>query len=121
MKLLAPLIAVLLDFGPDLSKNELETILIATHAKQKLREPVQTDDLYWLAKQALSLIRMRQKCLFLKKYPERIAYRLKLQSSDDLECLAGLLAKMFWQPVLSTSSQLQALLQPFRHYATLNA
>ena len=115
MTLLAPLIILLLGFGPDLSKTMLESILSATHAKQKLREPAQADDGYWLGFQAKALIRMRSKCLFIKKYPERMQYRLSLQPPDTLEVLARLLAKMTWQPVLSNNAcswQAKALLQP---------
>ena len=115
MTLLAPLIALLLGFGPDLSKPMLESVLTATHAKQKLREPAQADDGYWLGFQAKALIRMRSKCLFIKKYPDRIQFRLQLQPPETLEVLARLLAKMTWQPVLckyTCSWQAKALLQP---------
>ena len=112
MTLLAPLIVLLLGFGPDLSQPMLESVLTATHAKQKLREPAQADDGYWLGFQAKALIRMRSKCLFIKKYPDRIQFRLQLQPPETLEVLARLLAKMTWQPVLCKSWQATALLQP---------
>ena len=100
MKLLAPLISLLLDFGPDLTKAELETMLIAVHEKLRLRKPVQYDDNLWLKFQAMSLMRIRSRSLVIKKYPDRVAYRMAMRSSEDLEVLAGLLAQMSWQPVL---------------------
>ena len=90
----------------------LESVLEATHAKQKLREPAMADDAYWLGFQAKELMHMRSKCLFIKKYPERILHRLQLQHPENLEVLAGLMAKMTWQPVLCKSWQATALLHP---------
>ena len=63
--------------GRDLNKSELEQALIAAHAKQKFREPVQGDDLFWLGYQARNIIRMRNKCLWLKKWPDKLAHRLR--------------------------------------------
>ena len=54
-------------FGRDLNKSQLEQALIAAHAKQKFREPVQSDDRFWLGYQARNLMKMRSKCLWLKK------------------------------------------------------
>ena len=67
MIVLSPLIQVVVGFGPDLTKPQLEQALIAAHAKQKFREPVQSDDRFWLGYQARSLMKMRSKCLWLKK------------------------------------------------------
>ena len=91
---------VLLDLGPKASKSQILQLLVATHSKVRLREPVQPEDLYWLDYQSNKLMMFRSKCLFLKKYPGRMMPRLRALPPSDVAILLNLLEKMRWQTVL---------------------
>ena len=97
---LEDLLCLLLSWGPHYKKVQIETVLVATHAKIALRKPVCPDDLYWLGFQAKQLNAFRNKCFFVKKYPQRIAHRLGLLSDADLKSFANILQKMSWVKVL---------------------
>jgi len=106
---LAPLLSMVLDFGPSKKGPQVENILVAVHAKTPLRLPKAQDDLYWLNHKAKDLWNMRCKCLFLKKYPSRIMHRCLLANADEQHTLAFLLSKMTWQKVMEPQGAFGAL------------
>lgn len=97
---LLDLLSLLLSWGPHFKKVQMETVLVATHSKLALRKPRCPDDLYWLGFQAKQLNAFRNKALFVRKYPARIAHRMSLLGDGDLKSMLRLVQAMSWVAVL---------------------